>query len=109
MRGTSTSQGGEQIADLLLDVGRVAERAGDFLAENLSVATPKAQGGHLDRALTHTEDAANLGVRDGLPAPGKCWPEPLEQIRLAGHGHLVAEARKRPLQNGQGPPPLEQP
>src|SRR5947209_5803426 len=56
-------QGGEELLNLLLHEPRVAQRAADFLLEQLAVAFPQAVDGHLDGALAQAQSRPGRLVR----------------------------------------------
>src|SRR5262249_36522370 len=104
----SRGQGGEQGADLVVDVFRVVERPADLLAEQLAVALAQAVDRDLARPLRQSQVRGRPGVAARLPLAEQEAAQPVEQRALAAGGVLLAETGQHPVEQRQGPAALEQ-
>ena len=65
-RDISTAEGGEEVADLVVDGVGIGEGAGDLLAEQGSIAGAEAMGGQPGRRLGATELGRDACIGDLL-------------------------------------------
>ena len=67
----SAPQGGEQVADLVVDFRRRVHGRGDGLANEVAIAAAKAVDGHLHRPFGGAEAHGQVGVGHGPGAIGQ--------------------------------------
>lgn len=105
--GRPRPEGREQVADLVVHLGRVGQRGGDLLAEQVAVPAAEPVGGHPRGPLGRPEAGGDRRVRRCVGVPVEHAAEGLEGRPLAGLVVLPAEPVEHPPQQGQGPGPVE--
>src|SRR3954471_9708372 len=77
------AKGGEEVANLLLDLGRAGDGLGDFCAEHLAVAFAQAVHGYLEGRLSGAEGPGHFGIGRAVALAGK------EHFHLFEFGHFA--------------------
>ena len=79
-------QDGDQMADLLFDFCRGADRGGDFFADEFSMALAQAMKGGLDGARCRAQAGGNLGIAGVVRPSGQERLQLFVELRPAGSG-----------------------
>ena len=105
----SSLQGREEGADLVVDLGLIADGRRDLFAQQQAVPASKAVNGDTDVPLGRPQPAGDLRLGVGCRVTGQDGEQFFEFVRPARVVILAAETLDDPAQQGQGPGPVEDP
>ncbi len=90
----SAGEGGEEVAEFVVDVGVAGDGVGDFVAEELAVALTEAVQGDADGGFAHGKSGGEFGVGSVGAAAGEVGAEGVEERGAFGGGVFVAQTAR---------------